>query len=106
MQASDNEEEEEAGASPSQQVGSAGQPVKDAGAVMGCLKRALKIAHAAQQQLAISRKTQDTTPVLLFLEILNKYLYYFDQGLGPITPEILKVHHTAFQFSCRQFEPV
>ena len=57
---------------------------------MSCLKRGLKIAHAAQQQLNISRKTQDTTPVLLFLEILNKYLYYFDQGLPPITTEVLK----------------
>ena len=67
---------------------------------MSCLKRALKIAHAAQQQLTISRKTQDTTPVLLFVEILNKYLYYFDQGLPPITPEVLKV--SALQLLCKK----
>ncbi len=42
-------------------------------------------------QAAAARKTQDTSPVLLFVEILNKYLYYFDQDLPLITPEVLKV---------------
>lgn len=76
---------------PSAKQGNSQHVVRDAAQVMSCLKRGLKIAHAAQQQLTISRKTQDTTPVLLFVEILNKYLYYFDQELPPITPEVLKV---------------
>ena len=91
LQAADEDEDEEADTPTEQRQGSGQQqPVRDAPAVMSCLKRGLKIAHAAQQQLNISRKTQDTTPVLLFLEILNKYLYYFDQGLPPITTEVLK----------------
>ena len=91
LQAAEEDEDEEADSSAEQKQSSGQQqPVRDASAVMSCLKRGLKIAHAAQQQLNISRKTQDTTPVLLFLEILNKYLYYFDQGLPPITTEVLK----------------
>lgn len=105
LQAFDDEDEEDEGEGPErnapQERQSKGtQPVLDAGAVMSCLKRALKIAHAAQQQLSISRRTQDTTPVLLFLEILNKYLYYFDQKLPPITPDVLKASTPSVSKSC------
>jgi len=41
-------------------------------------------------QAAAARKTQDTSPVQLFVEILNKYLYYFDQDLPLITPAVLE----------------
>ena len=58
---------------------------------MVCLKRALKIAHAAQQQLAIALRQSDTMPAALFLEILNHYLYYFDQGLALISSTVLQV---------------
>ena len=58
---------------------------------MVCLKRALKIAHAAQQQLAIALRQSDTLPAALFVEILNHYLYYFDQGLTLITSAVLQV---------------
>ena len=58
---------------------------------MVCLKRALKIAHAAQQQLAIALRSSDTTPASLFVEILNHYLYYFDQGLTLISSSVLQV---------------
>ena len=58
---------------------------------MVCLKRALKIAHAAQQQLAIALRSNDTTPASLFVEILNHYLYYFDQGLTLISSSVLQV---------------
>ena len=67
------------------------QPVRDASEVMACLKRGLKIADAAQNQLNMSRKTQDTTPMLLYVEVLNKYLYYFDQELPKIGPDELQV---------------
>ena len=65
--------------------------VRDGDQVMVCLKRALKIAHAAQQQLAIALRQSDTLPAALFVEILNHYLYYFDQGLTLITSTVLQV---------------
>lgn len=65
--------------------------MRDAEGVMTCLKRALKIANAAQQQLAVALKAADTGPVLLFVEILNQYLYYFEERLPSITPSVLQV---------------
>ena len=56
---------------------------------MVCLKRALQIAHAAQHQLAVAML--DTLPAALFVEILNPYLYCFDQGLTLISSTILQV---------------
>lgn len=70
---------------------------------MVCLKRALKIAHAAQQQLAIALRQSDTMPAALFVEILNHYLYYFDQGLALISSTVLQVntqHSRAFFSGC------
>lgn len=58
---------------------------------MVCLKRALKIAHAAQQQLAVALRSSDTVPAWLFVEILNHYLYYYDQGLSLISVSVLQV---------------
>lgn len=66
---------------------------------MVCLKRALKIAHAAQQQLQAALKTNDTQPVALFVEILNHYVYYYKQGLPSITSSVLQVRNS---FSTRQ----
>ena len=49
---------------------------------MMCLKRALKVANAAQQQLAMSAKrTGLSEPVRLYVDILNQYLFFFDQGV-------------------------
>ena len=59
--------------------------------VMKCLKRALKWAHAAQQQAHAALKASDVEPVTLFVEILNLYAYYFDQGLKTITSNVLQV---------------
>ena len=65
--------------------------VRDGAAVMVCLKRALKIANAAQQQLTMSaRRTGCSEPVSLFVDILNQYLYYFEQGLPDITLQVLQ----------------
>lgn len=58
---------------------------------MMCLKRALKIAHAAQQQTAVARRANDTEPVSLFVEILNHYIFYFEAGLPTITASVLQV---------------
>ena len=65
--------------------------VRDADNVLSCLKRALKIANAAQKQLAVALKASDTGPAFLYVEILNQYLYYFERGLTNITSSVLQV---------------
>ncbi|XP_023538998.1 vacuolar protein sorting-associated protein 35A-like [Cucurbita pepo subsp. pepo] len=52
--------------------------MKDGERVMLCLKRALRIANAAQQMSNATRG--GTGPATLFIEILNKYLYFFEKG--------------------------
>ena len=84
----DTEEASTTGSSEANDV----QPlVHDADNVLSCLKRALKIANAAQQQLAVALKAADTSPAFLYVEILNQYLYYFDQGLPNITSSVMQV---------------
>ncbi|EFN52770.1 hypothetical protein CHLNCDRAFT_54198 [Chlorella variabilis] len=69
------------------------QAVQDEQGVLSCLKRALKIANAAQQQLAVAGKPArgadasagPAAASSLFVEILNHYLYFFDQGCQLIT---------------------
>lgn len=67
-------------------------PIRDAAGVLSSLKRALKIAAAVQQQLGIvPRKGESlSTPGRLYLEILNKYMYYFDAGVEIVTPAVLQ----------------
>ncbi|VVA22390.1 PREDICTED: vacuolar [Prunus dulcis] len=57
--------------------------VKDGERVLLCLKRALRIANAAQQMASVTRGSSG--PVTLFVEILNKYLYFFEKGNPQIT---------------------
>ncbi|KAI3807697.1 hypothetical protein L1987_23631 [Smallanthus sonchifolius] len=57
--------------------------IKDGERVLLCLKRALRIANAAQQMANVARGSSG--PVTLFVEILNKYLYYFEKGNPQIT---------------------
>ncbi|KAG6591260.1 Vacuolar protein sorting-associated protein 35B, partial [Cucurbita argyrosperma subsp. sororia] len=57
--------------------------IKDGERVLLCLKRALRIANAAQQMATVTRGSSG--PVTLFVEILNKYLYYFEKGNQQIT---------------------
>jgi vacuolar protein sorting-associated protein 35 len=66
--------------------------VKDGKGVVTCLKRALKFAHAAQQQLAVADRRQEsaTVPGQLFVEILNAYLYFFDRGVAEVTAEAVQ----------------
>lgn len=65
--------------------------MRDATGVLSCLKRALKIANAAQQQLAVAARAGDAGPAFLFVEILNHYLYYFDHGCELVTTAVLQV---------------
>ncbi|XP_074301662.1 vacuolar protein sorting-associated protein 35A-like [Silene latifolia] len=57
--------------------------VRDGERVLLCLKRALKIANAAQQMANATRGKGGS--VMLFIEILNKYLYFFEKGNNQIT---------------------
>ncbi|XP_055826058.1 vacuolar protein sorting-associated protein 35A-like [Solanum dulcamara] len=56
---------------------------KDGERVLLCLKRALRIANAAQQMSNATRGSSGS--VLLFIEILNKYLYFYEKGVTQIT---------------------
>nr|XP_016464945.1 PREDICTED: vacuolar protein sorting-associated protein 35B-like isoform X2 [Nicotiana tabacum]XP_016464946.1 PREDICTED: vacuolar protein sorting-associated protein 35B-like isoform X3 [Nicotiana tabacum] len=56
--------------------------IKDGERVLLCLKRALRIANAAQQMSTATRGSSGS--VLLFIEILNKYLYFFEKGVSQI----------------------
>ncbi|KAF8044342.1 hypothetical protein BT93_A2360 [Corymbia citriodora subsp. variegata] len=57
--------------------------IKDGERVLLCLKRALRIANAAQQMASVTRGSAG--PVTLFVEILNKYLYFFEKGNPQVT---------------------
>ncbi|KAK2452252.1 Vacuolar protein sorting-associated protein 35B [Trifolium repens] len=57
--------------------------IKDGERVLLCLKRALRIANAAQQMANVARGSSG--PVTLFVEILNKYIYYYEKGNPQIT---------------------
>ncbi|XP_028110925.1 vacuolar protein sorting-associated protein 35A-like [Camellia sinensis] len=57
--------------------------IKDGERVLLCLKRALRIANAAQQMATAARGSSKL--VVLFIEILNKYLYFFEKGNSEIT---------------------
>ncbi len=46
-------------------------------------------------QAAVTSKAADSVPTSLFVEILNHYLYYFDNGLELITPAVLQVRGPA-----------
>ncbi|MQL98008.1 hypothetical protein Taro_030708 [Colocasia esculenta] len=62
--------------------------VKDGERVLLCLKRALRIANAAQQMANATRGSSG--PVTLFIEILNKYLYFFEKGNPQITSSVIQ----------------
>lgn len=57
--------------------------IKDGERVLLCLKRALRIATAAQQMSSVMRG--GSGPATLYIEILNKYLYFFEKGNPQIT---------------------
>ncbi|XP_022772633.1 vacuolar protein sorting-associated protein 35B-like isoform X2 [Durio zibethinus] len=57
--------------------------IKDGERVFLCLKRALRIANAAQQMANVARGSSG--PVTLFVEILNKYVYFFEKGSQQVT---------------------
>ncbi|KAH0458659.1 hypothetical protein IEQ34_011473 [Dendrobium chrysotoxum] len=62
--------------------------IKDGERVLLCLKRAIRIANAAQQMANVTRGSSG--PVTLFVEILNKYLYFFEKGNPQITSSAIQ----------------
>ncbi|XP_020578651.1 vacuolar protein sorting-associated protein 35B-like isoform X2 [Phalaenopsis equestris] len=62
--------------------------IKDGERVLLCLKRALRIANAAQQMANVTRGSSG--PVTLFVEILNKYLHFFEKGNPQITSSAIQ----------------
>ncbi|KAK6115189.1 hypothetical protein DH2020_007458 [Rehmannia glutinosa] len=62
--------------------------IKDGERVLLCLKRSLRIANAAQQMANVTRGSSG--PVTLFVEILNKYLYFFEKGNPQITSSVIQ----------------
>ncbi|XP_057492506.1 vacuolar protein sorting-associated protein 35A-like [Actinidia eriantha] len=62
--------------------------IKDGERVLLCLKRALRIANAAQQMSNATRGSSGS--VTLFIEILNKYLYFFEKGNSEISVSVIQ----------------
>ncbi|KAF5955892.1 hypothetical protein HYC85_008748 [Camellia sinensis] len=62
--------------------------IKDGERVLLCLKRSLRIANAAQHMANVARGSSG--PVTLFVEILNKYLYFFEKGNPQVTGEAIQ----------------
>ncbi|KAL0701869.1 hypothetical protein Bca4012_057991 [Brassica carinata] len=58
--------------------------IQDGERVLLCLRRALRIANAAQQMANATRGSSG--PVTLFVEILNKYIYFYEKCNPHITP--------------------
>ncbi|KAJ7534142.1 hypothetical protein O6H91_13G081500 [Diphasiastrum complanatum] len=61
---------------------------QDGERVLLCLKRALRIANAAQQMSTVTRGSSG--PMTLFVEILNKYLYYYEKGVPQVTSNLIQ----------------
>ncbi|GAB2219778.1 hypothetical protein Droror1_Dr00007415 [Drosera rotundifolia] len=62
--------------------------IKDGERVLLCLKRSIRIANAAQQMASVTRGSSG--PVTLFVEILNKYVYFFEKGNPQITSSVIQ----------------
>ncbi|KAF3536196.1 hypothetical protein F2Q69_00020828, partial [Brassica cretica] len=58
--------------------------IKDGERALLCLRRALRITSAAQQMANATRGSSGS--VTLFVEILNKYIYFYEKGNPHITP--------------------
>ncbi|CAM8956807.1 unnamed protein product [Rhodiola kirilowii] len=64
------------------------EAIKDGERVLRCLKRALRIANAAQQMTNATRGGGGS--LTLFVEILNKYVYFFEKGNMLITADAIQ----------------
>ncbi|XP_010426686.1 PREDICTED: vacuolar protein sorting-associated protein 35C [Camelina sativa] len=64
--------------------------LKDGERVVLCLKRAQRIADAVQKMTNASRGTSSTGSVALYVELLNKYLYFLEKGNTKVTGDTIK----------------
>ena len=62
---------------------------RDADSVVVCLKKSLKIASAAQQA-ANTTGAGGGVALSLFITVLNKYLYFLDQGCPAVTLKVVQ----------------
>ncbi|EPS63448.1 hypothetical protein M569_11336, partial [Genlisea aurea] len=62
--------------------------IQDGERVLLCLKRALRIANASQQMANATRGGSGAAA--LFVEILNKYLYFYEKGVAQIGVESIR----------------
>lgn len=67
-----------------------GENLKDGERVVHCLKRSQKIADAVQQMSNKSRGASSTGSVSLYVELLNKYLYFLEKGNPQVTGETIQ----------------
>ncbi|GAX84024.1 hypothetical protein CEUSTIGMA_g11449.t1 [Chlamydomonas eustigma] len=67
-----------------------GVAVRDSARVMSCLKRALKIANSAKQQVTVAARAGDCSYITLYIEILEHYLFYFDRSVENFTASVLQ----------------
>ncbi|XP_010503826.1 PREDICTED: vacuolar protein sorting-associated protein 35C [Camelina sativa] len=64
--------------------------LKDGERVVLCLIRAQRIADAVQNMTNASRGTSSTGSVALYVELLNKYLYFLEKGNTKVTGDTIK----------------
>ncbi|KAL7143716.1 hypothetical protein ABFS83_08G210800 [Erythranthe nasuta] len=62
--------------------------IRDGERVLLCLKRAIRIGNAVQQMSNATKGNSGS--VVLFIEILNKYLYFYEKGVTQITVESIQ----------------
>ncbi|CAF2152204.1 unnamed protein product [Brassica rapa] len=68
-----------------------GENLKDGeSTIVLCLKRAQKIADAVQKMANASRGASSTGSVSLYVELLNKYLYFLEKGNPQVTGETIQ----------------
>ncbi|CAA7019334.1 unnamed protein product [Microthlaspi erraticum] len=64
--------------------------LKDGERVVLCLKRAQRIADAVQQMANAARGIGSTRSVDLYVELLNKYLYFLEKGNPQVTGDTIQ----------------
>uniref|UniRef100_A0A7R9YYL8 Vacuolar protein sorting-associated protein 35 n=1 Tax=Chlamydomonas euryale TaxID=1486919 RepID=A0A7R9YYL8_9CHLO len=82
------------GAAAAAGSGGGSGPVRDASRVMASLKRAIKAANAAKQQIEATARAASpdaiATYVSLYIDIFHQHLYYYDRGVDGFSPAVLQ----------------
>lgn len=65
---------------------SSSAPVRDAAKVAATLQRALGAAQSAERQVASTGKADAASYLSLYIDVLNKYMYYMEAAVEGITP--------------------